>query len=123
MTFARLFCCILNKIVFVSTKSRGGYMNRTVGIVLTIATVLCCACPGFGLCIFGGLIAAGQPVTTTLNGVESVETYPPAVGIGLLCLALIFIIIPFVVGFITFRNKPAPASAVQNFNEPLPPTS
>ena len=98
-------------------------MNRTVGIILTIVTVLCCACPGFGLCIFGGLIAAGQPVTTTLNGVESVETYPPAVGIGLLCLALIFIVIPFVVGFFTLRNKPAPEPVAQNFNEPLPPAS
>lgn len=98
-------------------------MNRTVGIILTIATVLCCACPGFGMCIFGGLVAAGQPVTTTLNGVESSQTYPPAVGIGLLCLALIFIAIPFVVGFFAFRSKPAAPAVVSNFNEPLPPAS
>jgi hypothetical protein len=100
-------------------------MNRTVGIVLTIVTVLCCACPGFGLCIFGGLIAAGQPVTSTLNGVESVETYPAAYGIGLLCLALIMIVIPIGVGFFAFRKKPAPvvAPVAQSFNGPIPPAS
>ncbi len=101
-------------------------MNRTVGIVLTIVTVLCCACPGIGFCIFGGLIAAGQPVTSTLNGVESIETYPPAIGVGFICLSLILILVPFAVGFFTFRTKPAPATTAQvpqDFGGPLPPAS
>jgi hypothetical protein len=99
--------------------------RRMVGIVLTVATVLCCACPGFGICIFGGLIAAGQPVTTTLNGVESVQTYPQSYGIGMLCLALILIAIPIAVGFFTFRNKPAAASTPvpPSFGGPVPPAS
>lgn len=99
-------------------------MNRTIGIVLTIVTVLCCACPGFGLCIFGGLIAAGQPITTTLNGVENSQTFPAGIGIALICLAVILAVIPFAVGFFTLRKKPAPAVQVsENFNEPIPPAS
>lgn len=99
-------------------------MNRTIGIILTIVTVLCCACPGFGLCIFGGLIAAGQPVTTTLNGVESSQVYPASYGIALICLAAFLVVIPVVVGFFTLRNKPAPATqAPSGFNEPMPPAS
>ena len=85
-------------------------MNRNVGIALTVFTVLCCACPGLGMCIFGGLIAAGQPVTTTVNGLESVQTYPPTYGIGLICLSVILIIIPIAVGFFAFRKKPAPVA-------------
>jgi len=98
-------------------------MNRTVGIILTVVTIFCCACPGFILCISGGLIAAGQPITTTVNDVQSVQTYPPAVGIALLCLSLILIVIPFAVGFFAFRNKPAAAVVQQDFNGPIPPSS
>jgi hypothetical protein len=100
-------------------------MNRTVGIILTIVTVLCCACPGFGICIFGALVAAGQPVTTTVNGVSSSQTYPPAYGILGICLALILIVIPIAVGFFTLRNKPAAAVSpvAQSYNGPIPPAS
>ena len=87
--------------------------NKTLGIALTVLTVLCCACPGFGLCIFGGLVAAGQPVNTELNGVTSSQTFPPAVGIGLMCLSVILILIPFAVGFFTLRKKPE-ANMVSN---------
>jgi hypothetical protein len=98
-------------------------MNRTVGIVLTIVTVLCCACPGFGMCISGIMGLAGVPFTTTINGESSTEPMGAPVAIGLMCLALIFIIIPIVVAFFTFRNKPASEPVAQNFNEPLPPAS
>jgi TRAP-type C4-dicarboxylate transport system permease small subunit len=98
-------------------------MNRTVGIVITVVTALCCGCLAIFSCIFGGMIAAGTPITQTLNGVETVETYPQPVGFALLCVSLILIIIPIVVGFFTLRNKPAPAPIAQNFNEPLPPAS
>lgn len=93
--------------------------NRTKGIIATVASVLLCGCPGLFVCIFGILIAVGAPVTTTLNGETSVQTYPPTVGFVMLCLAVIFIAIPIVVGFLTLRNKPAaPVSS-----EPLPPAS
>ena len=98
-------------------------MNRTVGIVLTIVTVLCCACPGFGLCVAGVMGLAGVPFTTTVNGESTTQPIGAPVAIGLMCLALVFIIIPIVVAFFTFRNKPAPATVVSNINEPLPPAS
>ena len=87
-------------------------MNRTVGIVLTIVTVLCCACPGFGLCVAGVMGLAGVPFTTTVNGESTTQPIGAPVAIGLMCLA-----------FFTFRNKPAPATVVSNINEPLPPAS
>ncbi|HEY3310613.1 MAG TPA: hypothetical protein VGK00_03130 [Anaerolineales bacterium] len=99
--------------------------NRTVGIVATILTTLCCACPGLFLCGFGAFIAAGQPITTTLNGVESQQVYPAGYGITMLCLALVLFAIPFVVGFFTLRKKPAPEvlPVTPNIGGPIPPAS
>jgi hypothetical protein len=104
-------------------------MNRTVGIALTIITALCCGCLAIFSCIFGGLIAAGQPLTTTLNGVETQQIVPVPVGLALLCVSVIFIAIPIAVGFFTLRKKPAdalaplPVSESIPPSEPLPPTS
>jgi len=99
-------------------------MSRTVGMIVTAVTVFCCACPGLFLCIFGGMVAAGQPISTTVNDVTSSQTYPASYGIAGLCLALILIAIPIVMGFITFRTKPAVASPVaSDFNGPIPPAS
>jgi len=88
--------------------------NKTIGIILTVLTVFCCACPGFGLCITGGLVAAGQPISTEVNGVIGSQTLPPAVGILFMCFALILILIPFAVGFFTLRKKPEAAPVVSN---------
>jgi len=84
-------------------------MNRTVGIGLTIFTVLCCACPGLVFCILGVLAAVGVsvPVTTTLGSTSSTQNLPASWGIGFICLSIILIAIPIVVGFVTLRNKPA----------------
>ena len=94
--------------------------TRTKGIIATVAAVILCGCPGLFLCIFGAFTATGKmPYNTELNGITNSGTLPPTAGFVLLCLSLILIVIPIVVGFFTLRNKPsAPAS-----NEPLPPTS
>ncbi len=92
---------------------------RSKGLLATIAAVILCGCPGLFLCIFGGLAAAGAPVNTELNGVTNSTTIPPAYGVGMLCIALIFILIPVAVGFFTLRTKPTPPST----NEPIPPAS
>ncbi len=92
---------------------------RTKGILATVASVILCGCPGLFLCIFGGLVAAGAPVNTELNGVSNSTTLPNWMGFAGLCVALILILIPFVVGFLTLRNKPAPVST----GEPIPPPS
>jgi hypothetical protein len=73
-------------------------------------------------CIWGGLIASGTPFDTSVNGIDTgQQTLPMPVGIGLICLSIIFIIIPVAVGFFTLRKKPEPA--VTTLNEPLPPAS
>ena len=93
-------------------------MNRTVAIAVTVITALCCLCLAILSCIWGGMIASGTPINTNVNGVDTgAQTLPVPVGIGLICLSIIFIIIPIAVGFFTLRNKPA----VQTPNEPIPP--
>jgi hypothetical protein len=81
-------------------------MSRNVSIAVTIITVLCCACPGLFLCVFGGMIGAGVPLTTSFNDVSTSQTLPASYGFGLICLSIILILIPVVVGFVTLRKKP-----------------
>jgi hypothetical protein len=93
--------------------------NRTKGIIATVAALLLCGCPGLFLCIFGGLAAAGAPVTTELNGISNTGSMSPTTAFVLLCLGMILIIIPIAVGFFTLRNKPA----AKGPGEPMPPAS
>ena len=95
--------------------------DKTKGIIATIASVILCGCPGLFFCIFGAFTASGNmPFNTELNGVSNSGTLPPTAGFVLICLSLIFIAIPVVVGLLTLRSKPA---ASLNKNEPLPPAS
>ncbi len=95
--------------------------KRTQGIVATIVSVLLCGCPGICLCLFGAVTAAGfMPYDVTLNGQTTTGTMPAYFGIIGLCVAVLLIAIPVVVGFLTLRNKPAPAPTAGP-NEPLPP--
>lgn len=86
--------------------------NKNTGIIATVAAVVLCGCPGLFMCLFGALTAAGQ-------GTFNNQSLSPTVGIALVCVALIFILIPVGVGFFTLRKKPeAPSN-----NEPMPPAS
>jgi hypothetical protein len=93
--------------------------SKTKGIIATVAAVLLCGCPGLLLCVFGGLAAAGAPVTTELNGISNTGPMSSTTAFVLLCLGVILIIIPIAVGFFTLRTKPAPKST----SEPTPPAS
>jgi hypothetical protein len=94
--------------------------SKTKGIIATVASVLLCGCPGLFMCIFGVVSAIGKmPYNTDVNGVTSTGIVPPTVGFVLLCLSLIFIAIPIVVGFMTMRKKPE--ASVSNDN--IPPAS
>lgn len=99
--------------------------KRTVGIIATIASVLLCACPGLFACVFGALITAGVPVNiTNSSGQTTTQTGPLWLAITLLCVGLLLVAVPVVVGFLTLRNKPASQAVLDsNFNEPLPPAS
>lgn len=93
--------------------------NKNTGIIATIAAVLLCGCPGLFLCIFGAVTATGNmPFTTELNGISNSGTLPSTVGFVMLCLSLVFILIPVGVGFYTLRKKPEAAAP-----EEIPPSS
>jgi hypothetical protein len=82
--------------------------NRTLGIALTILTAFICGCMGLFSCIFGGLIASGTPFDVTTNGITAPQTFPPTAGFVLLCLSLLFILIPVAVGFFALRKRDQP---------------
>jgi len=87
--------------------------NKNTGMIATIATVVLCGCPGLLLCIFGAVAATGNmPFSTEVNGVSNSGTLPSSFGFVMLCLSLIFILIPVGVGFFTLRKKPAAADEV-----------
>jgi hypothetical protein len=94
--------------------------SKTKGIVATVAAVLLCGCPGLFMCIFGAVSAVGiMPYTSSVNGTTTSGTVPPTVGFVLLCLSLIFIAIPIVVGIMTLRKKPEASVS----NDYIPPAS
>lgn len=80
--------------------------NKNTGMIATVAAVVLCGCPGLFMCLFGALTAAGR-------GTFNDSNLSPTVGFVLLCLSLIFILIPVGVGFFTLRKKPEAASDVQ----------
>ncbi len=79
--------------------------NKNTGIIATVAAVLLCGCPGLFMCLFGALTASG-------NGTFNDASLAPGVGVALICVALIFILIPVGVGFFTLRKKPEAANDV-----------
>jgi hypothetical protein len=94
--------------------------QKTKGIIATVAAVLLCGCPGLFMCIFGAVSAAGvMPYNTDVNGVTSSGMVSPTIGYVLVCLSLIFIAIPIVVGFMTMRKKPEASVG----NEQIPPAA
>ena len=95
--------------------------TKTKGIVSTIAAVVLCGCPGLFLCFFGAMstFVSAIPGADIDVGGSSDPAAATAMGIGALCLSLIFIAIPIAVGFFTLRKKPEAVIT----NEPLPPAS
>jgi hypothetical protein len=90
--------------------------NKTTGIIATVAAAVLCGCPGLFLCLFGAVSAAGRGTFTSQFGTGAIH---PLIGLGLMCLSVILIAIPVVVGFFTLRNKPA----APNNTTPIPPAS
>jgi hypothetical protein len=95
--------------------------NRNVAIAITVITALCCGCLALSSCVWGVLGISGQPITSTVNGIESVQPMGTPLAITLLCVSVIFIAIPVAVGFFTLRKKPA--KPVMISDEPIPPAA
>ena len=118
--------------------------KKQTGLIATIATALLCGCPGlFGLCM-GAMFAVvgGIPGSDIDIGGSNSPAAAIGTGVALLCVGLIFVAIPVVVGVLTLRKpkeesgvvdvkpveEPAqpvePAKPVEPVDdEPLPPAS
>ncbi len=94
-------------------------MNKNTSMIVTVVLALLCSCCSLFTCImgFGGITGNG---TYSLGGVD--QPMPPTAGYALLCVSVIFILVPLVTGFFLLRKKPA-AAAVASADEPLPPAS
>jgi len=96
--------------------------KKTVGIIATVVTALLCGCPGLIFACWGAIAATVSfiPGANIDIGGSSSPASALGSGVGALCLGIIFVAIPIVVGFVMLRRKPAsiPPSAP---DEPLPP--
>lgn len=81
--------------------------NRTIGIIVTVLTTLLCGCASLMSCIWGFMTASGTPINVTANGTTTPQTFSPTIGYTLLCLSLLMILVPVVVGFFALRRKPS----------------
>ena len=79
--------------------------NRTLGIVMTALTAFICGCAGLFSCIWGALIATGTPIDVTSNGITTPQILSPTIGYALVCLSLLFLLVPVAVGFFTLRKR------------------
>ncbi len=98
--------------------------KRTTAIIATIVTGLLCGCPGLAILCFGAFaiptsfVPGAQIDVFGSNDPQSLLTS----GIVGLCLGILLIAIPVVVGFTTLRNRPAPADMVVPPAPPRPVT-
>ncbi|MFZ6030704.1 MAG: hypothetical protein ACOYYS_23610 [Chloroflexota bacterium] len=100
--------------------------KRTIGIIATVVTVLCCGCPGLTFCLSGVMTLLGfGTYNISVPGSSSSGQTPPVYGLLFLCLAVILVAIPVIVGVVTLRRAKENAATVGSvdFNEPLPPSS
>jgi hypothetical protein len=95
-------------------------MNRTVAIVLTVVTALCCGLPGLGGICLGTLSAMGSQMPEVLAQSQTDPQTAVFGGLIWICGGLIGLVIPIVVGIVSFRiSRPSEPE----INEPFPPAS
>ncbi len=94
--------------------------NRNAAIALTIASVVLCGCPGLLALFMGALFALISFIPGADIDIGGSNDPQAALMFGLfaLCVGLIFVLIPVVVGVVTLRRK---AEVPASFNEPIPP--
>lgn len=97
--------------------------NRTAAIIATVVTAVLCGCSGL-FCIFTGVVSA---FASSIPGAD-IDIFgsndPQAAvgaGIGMICLGVVFVIIPILVGVFTLRQKPKPPALPTTPEEPIPP--
>lgn len=98
--------------------------KKTTGLIATIATALLCGCPGlFGLCLGGTSLFASFVPGANIDVFGSNDpAAATTMGVVFLCLSVIFIAIPIVVGVVTLRNPKEEVPAVVNAEQTVKPT-
>ena len=81
--------------------------KRTLGIIGLVVTVLFCGLPGLcGLCAGPIFVMVGMIPGAEIDMFGSSEPSAAiAYGIGTLCVSVLFVAIPVVIGFLTLRKK------------------
>ncbi len=81
--------------------------DKTKGLIATLATTVLCGLPGLLMLCMGGIFAvAGMIPGAEINVFGSSDPGSAiAMGLGMLCVSVIFIAIPVVVGLKTLRRK------------------
>ena len=76
--------------------------KKTTGLIATIATALLCGCPGLiGLCMGAMFAIVGTIPGSNIDiGGSSDPSAAIGTGLAMLCVGLIFVAIPVVVGFL-----------------------
>lgn len=99
--------------------------NKNTGLIATVAAVVLCGCPGLFMCLFGAIsvFASLVPGADINIGGSNSPAAAAGMGIGTLCLSIIFIAIPIAVWYFMLRNKPAAAASTPVDQGPLPPAS
>ena len=84
--------------------------RKTTAIVAIVAAVVLCGCPGlFGL-FFGGMFAVTSQIPGADINMGGSSDPQSALTFGLvaICVSLLFILVPIVVGFIFWRRRNQP---------------
>lgn len=94
--------------------------KKTTGIIATVVTGLLCGCPGLISLCMGAMFAVASQIPSA--EIDMFGSSNPSValtfGIGGICLGVVFVAIPIVVGVVMLRQK---QEAVPVSDEPLPP--
>jgi hypothetical protein len=92
--------------------------KRTTSIILTVVSVLLCGCPGLASFCGGAMFALISFVPGADIDVFGSTDPQDALVTGLvsLCIGIVFIAIPVVVGYLTLGRKQATIT-----DEPIPP--
>jgi len=89
--------------------------RKTIAILVTLLSVMFCACPGLSLCMVGAITLTQGGTFDFASGTGD----PTAlIGLAASCLGLLGLLIAALLIFFVWRRKPAPPP---NLDEPLPP--
>ncbi len=94
--------------------------KKTTGIIATVATGLLCGCPGLISLCMGAMFAVASQIPSAEIDMFGSSNPSDALtfGVGGICLGVVFVAIPIVVGVVMLRQK---QEAVPVSDEPLPP--